>query len=108
VLGAVDLGRDLVLVPHDVGPPPSPPRIAARDLPAGLGQAVRAHDPAGEVQLGQRLRAAHDVIEDAGHEGTAAQGLDPGDHLTQVVHPYQALLNAGGGVRRLYPYGTSR
>ena len=72
------------------------PRVTARGLAAGLGQPVRAHDLTGEVQLRQRLRAARDVVEDAGHERAPAEGLDPGNHLTQVVHPDQALLNARG------------
>jgi hypothetical protein len=67
VLRAIDLRDDLPVIPQDIDSPSTAVVVAPADLPTWNGEPVAAHDLAGEVEFRQRLRAAGDVAENAGH-----------------------------------------
>ncbi len=66
MVGAVNLDRDLAVVPGRVDPAPAALPVSASGLPAWLGEPERADDKAEEVELRDRLRAACDVAEASG------------------------------------------
>src|ERR1022692_4947126 len=87
VLGAVDLDDDLVLVPHHVGPAPAAPGVPAGDLAAWLGKPEGADDLPGEVEFGQRLRAAGYVTDGFDDQLATVEQIDAGGHPPEGVRP---------------------
>jgi hypothetical protein len=93
VMNAVDLHDDPGLFPHGIQPAAPVTGVIPYRLPGGFRQAEGTDHQAGEVDLGQGLRASHDVVERAEDDRPAAQSRAA---ILDITVDAAALLLASG------------